>query len=103
MAMATREAIPEDFDFDPTFKRQRFIVRFLLGAALNRYPKLPEARLFDSRRPPTRQELIDVAIREGIVWYDEWHHAPMCPSNNWGKQLLPEAPCNCGAERMQIR
>jgi hypothetical protein len=104
MSNAARIAIPEDIEHDPEFKRQRQIARYLLGIALNRLPReRPEPRLFERTQPPTRAELIEVALREGLVEYTPWHHAPCCPSNDWEHQMLPEGPCNCGAEREKIR
>lgn len=100
-----RVAIPEDIDFDPEYKRQRMVARYLLGIALNRLPRneRPEQRLFERMQPPTREELVAVALREGLVEYTPWHHAPLCPSNDWSKMQLPEGPCTCGAERKKIR
>jgi hypothetical protein len=99
-----RDAVPGDLDFDPSYKRQRMISRYLLGIALNRLPiPRPEQRLFERTQPPSRDELAAVALREGLVEYTPWHHAPCCPSNDWSKTMLPEGPCNCGAERHQIR
>ena len=99
-----REAIPEDLEFDPTFKRQRRVARYLLGIALNRLPEArPEQRLFERTQPPTRAELVAVALREGLVSYTPWHHAPLCKSNDWSRTMLPEGPCTCGAERHKIR
>lgn len=102
--MTGREAIPEDIEYDPEHRRKRLVARYLLGVAINRYPLgQPEPRLHERTRPATRGELIAVALREGLVEYTPWHHAPACPSNDWSKQMLPEAPCNCGAERRKIR
>lgn len=98
-----RTAIPEDIDYDPEYKRQRWVSRYLLGVALNRYPKNPEQRLHERTRPATRDELVAVALREGLVEYTPWHHAPACPSNDWSRMMLPEAPCTCGAEFRKIR
>ena len=99
-----RIGIPEDIDYDPEHKRQRRIARYLLGIALNRLPaERPEPRLLERTQPLTRGELIAIAIREGLVEYTPWHHAPLCPSNDWSRQMLPEGPCNCGAELRQIR
>jgi hypothetical protein len=99
-----RAGLPEDIEYDPEHRRQREIARYLLGIALNRYPReRPEARLFERRNPATRDELIAVALREGLVEYTPWHHAPCCPANDWEKAMLPEGPCNCGAELHQIR
>jgi hypothetical protein len=101
--MSAREAVAEDLDWDPHHRRQLTIARYLLGRALNQYPKNgPKERLF-RRGEPSRQTLIDAAIQNGLVWYDEWHHAPRCLANNWSKQMLPEGPCTCGAEREQYR
>lgn len=99
-----RKAIPEDIEYDPAHRRRRLIARYLLGVALNRYPReRPEPRLFERIQPATREELVAVCLREGLVEYTPWKHAPLCPSNDWDKQMLPEAPCNCGAERHKIR
>ncbi len=102
--MTAREAIAEDIDFDPSHRRQLEVARWILGQALNYYPReRPAQPLFRRVQEPTRQELIDYAISQGLVWYDEWHHAPLCPANNWSKQRLPDGPCTCGAQRHQIR
>lgn len=102
--MTARVAIDEDIDFDPGHRRQLVMARYLLGIALNRYPReRPETRLFRRRQEATRDELVKVAIEHGLVWYDEWHHAPLCLANNWSKQMLPEGPCTCGAEKHKIR
>jgi hypothetical protein len=99
-----RVAIPEDIDFDPEYKRQRLIARYLIGIALNHLPhERPKPRLFERTQPPTRDELIAVALQNGLVEYTPWHHAPACPSNDWSKTMLPEGPCTCGAEFHKIR
>ncbi len=104
MSNPARLGIPEDIEFDPEYKRQRQIARYLLGIALNRLPKeRPERRLFERTQPPTREELVAIALREGLVEYTPWHHAPLCLANDWSKMMLPEGPCTCGAERNQIR
>lgn len=98
-----RKAIAEDFDHDLTFKRQRMVAGYLIGALIN----AAEGGRPVWENPPDIKALAkqakQVALEMGIVSYDEWHHAPMCPSNNWGKQMLPTAPCNCGAARKGIR
>lgn len=102
--MTARIGLAEDIEYDPEHKRQRKFARYLLGIALNQYPReRPEKRLFDRGERPTRDELIDIALREGIVEYTPWHHAPLCPSNDWSKQRLPEGACTCGAEHAQHR
>jgi hypothetical protein len=102
--MSAREGIAEDIEFDPTHERKRLIARYLLGIALNRLPReRPERRLFERTTPPTRDELVAVALREGLVEYTPWHHAPLCPSNDWEMAMLPEGPCTCGAAFHQIR
>jgi hypothetical protein len=102
--MSARVAIAEDIEFDPEYRRQRLVARYLLGIALNRLPKeRPKQRLFERTQPPTRAKLIEFALREGLVEYTPWHHAPMCKSNDWSKMMLPEGPCTCGAELHQIR
>lgn len=102
--MSGRVAIPEDIEFDPTYRRQRRVARYLLGIALNRLPReRPEQRLHERTQAPTRDELVAVAIREGLVEYTPWHHAPLCPSNDWSKMMLPEGPCTCGAEFHKLR
>jgi hypothetical protein len=100
-----RVGIPEDLDHDPTFARQRRVAKYLLGIAINRCPlEQPERqRFYRDHRVLTRNELIAIALREGIVEFTPWHHAPTCPSNDWSKTMLPEGPCTCGAERQRIR
>lgn len=100
--MSAREAIPEDFDFDPSHRRQLTLARHLLGIAINRMPKEPtQAGLWSAVVRP--DELKEIALKNGLVRYDDYHHAPACPANNWSRQRLPEGPCTCGAEREQIR
>lgn len=101
MADKMRVAIPEDLDFDPAHRRQLRVARFLLGIALNRYPAKPDVRLHRDTEP-TRAQLVELALETGLVFYDDFHHAPMCPANNWSRQQLPEGPCTCGAERHKI-
>lgn len=102
--MTSRVGLLEDIDHDPEHKHQRMIARYLLGVALNRLPReRPEPRLFERTQPPTRAELVAVAIEHGLVEYTPWHHAPMCKANDWGQMMLPEGPCSCGAEFHKIR
>lgn len=102
--MTARIGLAEDIEYDPEHKQQRTVARYLLGIAINRYPReRPEQRLFERHQPPTRQELIDTAIQWGLVEFTPWHHAPMCRSNDWARSVLPEGPCTCGAERAQHR
>ena len=102
--MTMRVGLAEDIEYDPEHTRQRQIARYLLGIALNRYPReRPERRLFERTQPPTRDELVAVALREELVEYTPWHHAPTCPANDWEHQMLPEGPCTCGAEFHKIR
>lgn len=104
MTDAARVGLPEDIEHDPEHKRQRMVARYLLGIALNRLPcERPPQRLFERTQPPTRDELVAVALHEGIVEYTPWHHAPACKANDWSQQMLPEGPCTCGAERQRIR
>lgn len=99
-----RVGIPEDLEYDPEHKRQRMVARYLLGIALNRLPhERPEPRLFERTQPPTRDELVAVALQDGLVEYTPWKHAPACRSNDWSRQMLPEGPCTCGAAFHKLR
>jgi hypothetical protein len=100
---AARLGIVEDIDHDPEHKRQREIARYIIGLAIN---GLRGSRPVWEDAPDKKKladELEKVALREGIVFYDEWHHAPMCRANNWHRAALPTGPCTCGAERGKIR
>ena len=98
-----REAIPEDLEFDPNYTRQRRVSSYLLGLAIN---GLRGSRTI-WEKPVDRAKLADdiqkIALEQGIVAFDPWHHAPLCRANNWSKQALPTGPCTCGAERHKIK
>jgi hypothetical protein len=49
------------------------------------------------------QVMRKMALEHGIVAFDEWHHAPLCPANNWSRMALPQGPCTCGAAARRIR
>jgi len=102
-ATSARQGIPEDLEHDPTFSRQRQLAAWLLGTAIN---ALRGGRLVWDDPPDKRKiadEIQEIALRNGIVAFYEWHHAPMCPANNWSKAMLPRGPCTCGAARKKIR
>ena len=99
----SREGVAADLEFDPSYKRQRELARIMLGIAIN---ALCGGRtVFTSDQPieDIGKELKKLALAEGIVWFDDFHHAPACPANNWSRQQLPTGPCTCGAERLGIR
>lgn len=101
--MTVRVGIPEDIEFDPKHKRQFKLAGYLLGLAIN---ELRDARLVweDKVDPKLLADKIqDLALENGLVAFDEWHHAPLCPANNWSRARLPTGPCTCGAERHKIR
>ena len=98
-----RKAIPEDLEFDPSYRRQRRLAGHLLGIAINAlagrrpcWEKAPDL-------PALADELRKMALEHGIVAFDEWHHAPLCPANNWSRMALPQGPCTCGAAARKIR
>lgn len=98
-----RVAIAEDIEHDPEYRRQRELARYLLGIAIN---ALRGSRLVWEDPPDKMKiagQLETIALANGIVAYDEWHHAPMCRANNWSKAALPTGPCTCGAAARKIR
>ena len=102
-ASGRRVGLAEDLEFDPSYRRQRRLAAYLIGAAVN---ALRGARTVWSPKtdPKHVAKLIrDIALANGIVAFDEWHHAPMCPANNWSRMALPEGPCTCGAAARKIR
>lgn len=100
MPDAARIGIAADLEHDPSYERQRKIGRFLLGAAINR---LRGRGYFEDTDRWTDETLgaalAHVAIEEGIILFDDLHHAPICPANNFHRARLPTAPCTCGATR----
>lgn len=100
---AKRIGIPEDLEFDPTYERHRRVAAYLLGMALN---AMKGTHLVWEDSPDMRvlaENLKEVALNNGIVSFDEWHHAPACRANNWSRTALPTGPCTCGAEKWKIR
>jgi hypothetical protein len=100
---AKRKMVAGDLAFDPTYAEQREVARLLLGACIN---AMEGGRLIWQDAPDLKKlaaMIKERALRDGVVWYDEWHHAPKCNANNWSKQMLPQGPCTCGAERREIR
>jgi hypothetical protein len=98
-----RKAVPEDLEFDPAYRRQRRLAGHLLGIAIN---ALGGGQSVFTKRPEPKElarQLRELALDHGIVAFDEWHHAPACPANNWSKMALPEGPCTCGAAARKIR
>lgn len=101
--MSARQAIPEDLEFDPSYARQRQLAAYLLGLAIN---GLRGSRLCWEDAPDKvklADELQKIAVDNGIIAFDEWHHAPMCRANNWSKMHLPTGPCTCGAAARKVR
>lgn len=100
---APRVAIPEDIEHDPEYRRQRKLAGYLLGFAINSL----RGSCLIWEDPPDKKKIADqletIALANGIVAFDEWHHAPLCPANNWSKARLPFGPCTCGAEARKIR
>lgn len=98
-----RHAIPEDIEHDPEYRRQRALAGYLLGIAINtlcdRRPCWEDAR----DKSAVGARLQEMALANGIVAFDEWHHAPACKANNWSRAALPEGPCTCGAAARKIR
>lgn len=91
-------------DINPAGLERRFkLSGYLLGAAINRLRGRHPAWF----KPVTPEALADrleeLALAEGIIVLDEWHHAPACPSNNWHKRMMPIAQCSCGAAAARQR
>jgi hypothetical protein len=55
----------------------------------------------DPHTPAEKAKAMDAvekaAVTLGIIFFDDLHHAPMCPANHYHKQRMPTGPCNCGA------
>lgn len=101
--MTARVGLAEDLDFDPTYARQRMLAAYLIGAAVNGL-RGSRAAWEDKADPEALADQIQkLALENGIVAFDEWHHAPMCRANNWSQMKLPDGPCTCGAARKKIR
>lgn len=100
----TIEAHPADLDFDPSYRRHRAMARFIIGELLNHMPDEPFSggRIGDSAGKPgqLRRTMFELAYGEGLVTFDDLHHAPMCPANHYHYQRLPNGPCSCGAARL---
>lgn len=95
-----RPMLDADLRFDPTYSRQRFVARYIIGALINKLRG--RTGMFYGEQSP--QSLADQAEKicreEGILpTPDDLKHAPACPANRWASQMLPTAPCNCGAVR----
>lgn len=96
-----RKALPEDLEFDPSYRRQRDIASILIGAAIN---QLLGAHFFDGPRDEKEARhraewMRDFAIEQGIITFDDLHHAPCCPANHFHHARMPEGRCSCGAGR----
>lgn len=102
--MSTRVALPEDFDFDPTYRRQRIAASALLGIAINMARGVGHLREPNTRDDRMKQiDAIEMAAIElGIIHFDDYHHAPLCPANHWHKARMPTGPCSCGAEAAHL-
>jgi hypothetical protein len=95
--MSERKAIPEDIEFDPTYRRQRLLARYALGLAIN---ALRGARPCWADAPDQKKVadmLQAAAVENGIIVFDDFHHAPMCRANHWHFASMPTGPCTCGA------
>lgn len=101
--MTARIGIPEDIMPDPQERRRLTLARHLLGIAINRMSKERSQGGSLWGIKAGQDDVKTLAIEEGLIWYDDWHHAPTCPANNWGRQRLSEGPCTCGAAKRQIR
>lgn len=100
---AQRAAIPEDLEHDPTYARQRELGSYLLGIAINALGGW--RTVFDEEVEPHKlaAHLREIALENGLVTFDEAHHAPACRANNWSRQKLPEGRCTCGAAPRRSR
>lgn len=98
-----RKAIPEDLEFDPSYARQRRLSGYLLGVAINALKGSRPVWEDPPDRAAIAKQLQEIALENGIVSFDEWHHAPRCRANNWSRAALPTGPCTCGAEARKIR
>lgn len=93
-----REAIWEDFEFDPTHKRKLMVARYLVGMLLNQMrgcrpmfaPVINDGDLADQAEALGRRFGL-IAKPDGLK------HAPACPANLWAGMNLPSGPCSCGA------
>jgi hypothetical protein len=98
-----RIAIPEDIEHDPEHKRQRELAGWLLGIAINTMSGSRLAWEGEPDQAKIADQLRKLALANGIVEFDEWHHAPACPANNWSRARLPAGPRTCGAAARKIR
>jgi hypothetical protein len=103
METSSRVAIPEDLEFDPTYARQRKLAAYLLGIAINGLRGSRPCWEDAPDKIALAKQLQDMALENGIVSFDEWHHAPACRANNWSRMHLPTGPCTCGAAKHKIR
>lgn len=97
-----RLGIAEDIEHDPEHRRQRAIARWMVGRLLN---VARGSYFFDE--PADREKELNMieqwGLEQGIIAFDEWHHAPKCPANHFHHQRMPDGPCTCGAEARKIR
>lgn len=98
--MTARPAIAEDLNFDPTYKRFRLMASALLGVSINAARR--SGFFHDPRSPEEIAKAMDqverLAVDLGIIVFDNYHHAPMCPANHFHRKRMPTGPCTCGAE-----
>lgn len=99
--VAGRKALPEDLEFDPGYRRQRYVASTLLGIAIN---QLLGSHCFDCPRDEAdarqrAEQIRDLAIEQGIIAFDDLHHAPCCPANHFHQRRMPTGRCTCGADR----
>lgn len=92
--------IPEDLDFDQSYKRQRTLAAYLLGMAINTargtgHMRSPSA--FKEHHQKYLEQIEAMARANGIITFDDLHHAPCCAANHYERMVMPSGPCNCGA------
>lgn len=97
---AGRPAVVEDLNFDPTYQRFRIIASALLGVAINGARR--SGFFSDPLEPHEIAKAMDqverLAVEHGVIVFDKFHHAPMCPANHFHRKRMPTGPCTCGAE-----
>lgn len=87
-----RKVVPGDLDQEGWSEQRYLLAQKLLALALNNNSgTLMEVDNY------TREELIECAVENGIIVFDDLHHAPMCPANHWHKMRMPTRLCTCGA------
>lgn len=88
-----RKAILADIDQEGWAERRYCLAQTLLAIALNDNCGAPME--IDNY---TKEQIKECAIENGIITFDDLHHAPFCPANHWHKTRMPTRPCTCGAK-----